>query len=114
MTVEEQQKQAKELLVVNTQYVAKFEQLNNLMSEIKRLEEISKSVKSELEEVFKKHNIKKLSNEYISIAYIAPTESTSVDLKKLKADDEELYNSIMEKYSKTTKRNGYMRFALPK
>lgn len=88
--------------VVNGEITVLPEQLKLLKQyqEIKlKAEMLEKELKRELLEAMETHGVKKWSNDVFSALYVAPTERTSIDSKRLK---EELPD-IAEEYSKTSK-----------
>lgn len=69
----------------------KIRQFNQLKKEVDVIEERIKKV---MLEGMKKDGIKKMDTEYFTATYVAPTERTSVDTSKLKAD------GLYEQYTK--------------
>lgn len=69
----------------------KIRQFNQLKKEVNAIEERIKKV---MLEGMKKDGIKKMNTEYFTATYVAPTERTSVDTGKLKAD------GLYEQYTK--------------
>lgn len=100
--------------------VQKFEQQNMMaFIELQTLEKQSKTIedrKAEVREILtagmEEHGIKSIDNEYVKIVYVAPSESTSLDTKKLRAEEPDTYNGLMKAYSKVTKRKGSVRITV--
>lgn len=55
-----------------------------------------------------RYGIKKFDNELISISYVEPTTSTTIDTAKIK----KLYPNIAAECTKTTNKKGYVRIAV--
>lgn len=49
-------------------------------------------------------------DETITISYSKPSESTSIDLKKLETKEPELYEDLLNDYKKVSKRAGSYRY----
>lgn len=71
-------------------------QLVNLEAQLKELKTIEDDIKARIQKEMEDKGIIKLENEELSISYIAETYRETFDSKKLKADDEDLYNSYIK------------------
>ena len=49
-------------------------------------------------------------DETITISYSKPSQSVSIDLKKLETKEPELYEDLLKDYEKVTKRSGSYRY----
>ena len=88
--------------------VTVLEQINNLITAKKALEEKEKELKEKLKEAMEKYDIKKFTSDVLNITYVAETTANSIDSKKLK----ERYPKIAEECSKTSKRSAYVKVVL--
>ena len=77
-------------------------QINTLVADhkvrLEKLQERDRNLRDELKEAMKREGIKKYDSEYLTLTYIAESNRTSIDTKKLKEEKPELWNE----YSKTT------------
>lgn len=83
-------------ITVAQEFLEEFKALNQARL---RAEMLEKELKAELLHAMEEYGIKKWSNDYFQATYIAETERSSVDTKRLK---EELPD-IAEEYSRTSK-----------
>jgi pantothenate kinase-related protein Tda10 len=83
-------------------------QITDIFNAKKFLDEQEKALKEQLQTAMEKHNIKKFSNDSISITYVAATTATSIDSKVLKAK----YPAIAEECSKTSDKKAYVKVEL--
>lgn len=83
-------------ITVANEFLEEFKALNHARLQAEMME---KELKQELLKAMELHGIKKWSNDYFQATYVAETERSSVDTKRLK---EELPD-IAEEYSKTSK-----------
>lgn len=74
----------------------------------KELENQDKLMREQLEKFMYEYGIKKFDNELISISYVEPSVSTSIDTTKIK----KLYPDIANECSKTTNKKGYIRITV--
>ena len=97
--------------------VAVFEQ-NNMMAflELQALERQSEEIEARKAEVrgiltngMEQYGITSIDNDIVTITYVSPSESTTLDTKKLRAQEPKTYNDLMKQYAKTTKRRGYVK-----
>lgn len=67
----------------------------NFEKQVKAIKEAEDKLKAQILEQMEKHNITKLDTQELTITYVAPTYRETFDSKKLRADDEELYNKYI-------------------
>jgi len=92
-------------LVATTNKVAILE---NQLKTLKEVEEQYKKAKEELYDIFEAKGLISFDTGTMKITKVAPTsyETVSIDTKKLKEENEEIYNKY--KVTKTTNRKGYI------
>lgn len=90
-------------------------QLYELEALIKSIEDKKQEAEQQRDELraalmaaMEKQGVKKFENERITITYVAPTTSTSIDSAKLKKDMPAVY----EQYSKTSNKKAYLKITL--
>jgi predicted phage-related endonuclease len=96
----------KDLLVQYANNELQVEEINNKISEViadlkskqENLENINKEIKEKILATMEENGEKKFENEFISITYVAPTTRTTVDSKKLKDEQPQIF----EQYSKVS------------
>lgn len=86
----------------------KMNVLENSLKSFKSMEKEYEETKKKLYELFEEKNIKSFENENIRITKVNPTsyDTVSLDTKKLKEENEEIYNKY--KVTKTTNKKGYV------
>lgn len=67
----------------------------NFEKQVKAIKEAEDKLKAQILEEMEKYNITKLDTEELTITYVAPTYRETFDSKKLRADNEELYNKYI-------------------
>lgn len=107
---------------VNADYLpekvrSQFNDVANFLREIKERETKVEEFKSRLYDFLSSNGIKKVSCSEFAFTLIAPTESVSVDYKKLFTDEIEskrprVARKLKDKYKKTTKKKGYVQIRL--
>ena len=85
-----------------------LEKIKFITTEKKILEEKEKELKAELEKAMTENNVKKFSNDFISISYVEPTTAESFDSKKFKEENP----ALAAKYIKTSKKSGYVKITI--
>jgi predicted phage-related endonuclease len=73
-------------LSINISYVLAFYE-----KKIKEIELAQKEYKEKIQQAMEERGIKKFENEFITITYIEPTTRVSLDSKKLKQEEPDLY-----------------------
>lgn len=91
--------------------LAVFKQLADLKAQIKELERQQEDVKAGILQAMEHYGVTSFKNEYITISYVPDSETESIDLKALQAQEPDLYAELLEDYRKVTKRKGYVRFS---
>lgn len=94
------------------QHMMAFIELRDLEAQSKSIEARKAEVRQMLTESMEEHGIVGIDNDYVKITYIGPTESTSLDTKKLRASEPETYNDLVGAYPKVTKKKGHVRIAV--
>ncbi|HOA83849.1 MAG TPA: hypothetical protein PKV92_07825 [Thermodesulfovibrio thiophilus] len=93
------------LVAFKEQQISVLQQIADLITTKKKLEEQEKELKDKLKEAMEKFNIKKFDSDILKITYIAETTATSIDSAKLKKK----YPAIAEECSKTSKKSAYIK-----
>lgn len=91
--------------------LAVFKQLADLKAQIKELERQQDDVKAGILQAMEHYGVTSFKNEYITITYVPDSETESIDLKALQAQEPDLYDELLHDYRKITKRKGYVRFS---
>lgn len=91
--------------------LAVFKQLADLKAQIKELERQQDDVKAGILQAMEHYGVTSFKNEYITISYVPDSETESIDLKALQAQEPDLYDELLNDYRKVTKRKGYVRFS---
>lgn len=91
--------------------LAVFKQLADLKAQIKELERQQDDVKAGILQAMEHYGVTSFKNEYITISYVPDSETESIDLKALQAQEPDLYDELLNDYRKITKRKGYVRFS---
>lgn len=90
--------------------LAVFQQLADIAKAKKRLDAEEKDLKEALLIQMENHGVTSIDNDIIRISYIAESESVSLDVKGLLAEDPDTYHELEQKYNKRTKKKAYIRF----
>ena len=85
--------------------VAVIQEIANIVTEKKKLEETEKALKVKLKEAMENCNIKKFESDILNITYVAETTATSIDSAKLKKK----YPDVAAECSKTSKKSAYVK-----
>jgi len=93
-------------------YLAVMAEIQALTKQEKEYAAKVKDLKVGLEKAMDEHNIKSIDNEFLKITRVAPSESTSIDLKAMKEKEPDLHEELLEDYPKVTKRKAYVRFTV--
>lgn len=86
-----------------------MKKIADVNKEMKQLKEIDAQNRKYVEDLMEEYGVKSIDNDFVKIAYVEPTESTSVDIKLLEKKEPELHQELLEDYPKVTKRKGYAR-----
>ena len=101
-----------ELVLFEQKSLAVMQELRKIKEEKERLEKIDADLRSQLQVVMDEYGVTSFKNDYVTISNVAPTESVTVDLKKLKENEPECYEGLIEDYPKVTKRKGYVKITV--
>lgn len=93
-------------------YMVVMEQYQHLTKAEKAIAEQVKNLKVKLEQAMDEYNIKSIDNEFLKITRVEPSESTSIDIKKMKEKEPDLHEELLADYPKVTKRKAYVRFTV--
>lgn len=93
------------LVAFKEQQLSVLQQIADLITTKKKLEEQEKKLKDKLKEAMEKYGIKKFDSDILKITYIAETTATSIDSAKLKKK----YPAIADECSKTSKKSAYIK-----
>ena len=93
------------LVAFKEQQLSVLQQIADLITAKKKLEEQEKELKEKLKEAMEKCNIKKFESDILNITYVAESTKTSIDSAKLKKK----YPEIAAECSKSTKTSAYVK-----
>lgn len=93
------------LITFQEQQLAVLQQVADLITAKKKIEEQEKNLKDKLKEAMEKFNVKKFESDILNITYVAATSSTSIDSAKLKKK----YPTIAEECSKVSAKSAYIK-----
>ena len=93
------------LVAFKEQQLSVLQQIADLITTKKKLEEQEKELKDKLKEAMEKYGVKKFDSDILKITYIAETTTTSIDSAKLKKK----YPAIAEECSKTSNKSAYIK-----
>ena len=105
-------KQTTSLVSIEEKYMPVLLQIRDLEEEKRELENKIKSIKKQIEEAMTEYNVTSLKTSFMNIIKTKDSESVSLDTKKLKEVEPDLYDELMKKYPKVTKRSGSVQFRL--
>ena len=91
------------------EYEVMCKELLALERESKKLEKQKKEAKATICEAMEKYGIKMYENDILKLTYVAETSTESIDSKAFQMDDPDLYDEILGKYNKETKRSAYVK-----
>lgn len=95
--------------VFNNRAMSVMQGIAELAKQKKQIETQDKKMREELQALCEEYEIVKIDNEYVSITQVKGSESVSIDLKKLQANESELYGELLADYPKKTVRKAYLR-----
>nr|DAH13102.1 MAG TPA: hypothetical protein [Caudoviricetes sp.] len=101
-----------EMTAFEQKNLAAFKQLRELTNAKKSLEEQEKKIKDDLTFAMELNGITSIDNDYVIISHVAETESVALDTKAFRQDDPDLYNEVMNKYNKRTKKKACVRITV--
>lgn len=89
-----------------------IELLKNFAEVTKQEKELKRQIdefKETLLPLMEQAGVVNIKNDFITISYIAESESVALDTKAIKLDDPFLYHDLMDKYNKRTHRKASLR-----
>ena len=101
-----------ELMPIEEKYLPVLIKIRDMEEEKRELEDEIKKIKKQIEDAMSEYNVTSLKTSFMTIVKTKDSESVSLDTKKLKEEDSDLYDELMKKYSKVTKRSGSVQFRL--
>ena len=104
--------QTTSLVPIEEKYMPVLLQIRDLEEEKRELEDKLKSIKKQIEEAMTEYNVTSLKTSFMNIIKTKDSESVSLDTKKLKEVEPNLYDELLTKYPKVTKRSGSVQFRL--
>ncbi len=99
-----------EVVLFEKNHLQVFQNLANLTSQKKTLEDQEKQVKEQLEKLMDEYDIKSIDNEFLKITRVAASSSISIDLKELEKKEPDLHKELLEDYPKVTNKKAYLTF----
>ena len=100
------------LVPIEEKYMPVLLQIRDMEEEKRELEDKLKEVKKQIEVAMSEYNVTSLNTSFMNIIKTKDSETTSIDLKKLKDTEPDVYEKLLVKYPKTTKRSGCVQFRL--
>ena len=101
-----------ELMPIEEKYLPVLIKIRDMEEEKRELEDEIKKIKKQIEDAMTEYNVTSLKTSFMTIVKTKDSESVSLDTKKLKEEDSDLYDELMKKYPKVTKRSGSVQFRL--
>ena len=101
-----------ELMPIEEKYLPVLIKIRDMEEEKRELEDEIKKIKKQIEDAMIEYNVTSLKTSFMTIVKTKDSESVSLDTKKLKEEDSDLYDELMKKYPKVTKRSGSVQFRL--
>lgn len=101
-----------EMTAFEQKNLAVFKQLRELTNAKKSLEEQEKKIKDDLTFAMELNGITSVDNDYVRISHIPESESVSLDAKAFRTNEPDLFNEVMDKYNKRTKKKAYVRITV--
>lgn len=99
-----------EVALFEQQYLAVFQQLQQIKVAKTTLEKQEKEAKEKLEKAMSEYGIKSIKNDYITISYVEGSTTEAIDLAALKEKEPELYEELLNDYKKVTSKKAYVKF----
>ena len=97
---------------IEEKYLPVLIKIRDMEEEKRELEDEIKKIKKQIEDAMTEYNVTSLKTSFMTIVKTKDSESVSLDTKKLKEEDSDLYDELMKKYPKVTKRSGSVQFRL--
>lgn len=77
-----------------------FKQMKDITQQAKQLKEQEKEIKDQLKTAMEEHDIKKIDNEFVTVTYIAESQTVNVDWKQVQIEEPEFYKELLEDFTK--------------
>jgi len=77
-----------------------FQQMKDITEQSKQLEEQEKEIKEHLKQAMEEHEVKKIDNEYVTVTYVAESETVKVDWKEVQMKEPDYYKDLLRDYKK--------------
>lgn len=97
-------------IVFAENYAAQLQSLAEVSKRKKLLDKQEKELKEELLPLMEEHGITSINTDYLTISYIGESETVDLDKSRLKAEDPERYNALLNDYNKRVMKKAYLRF----
>ena len=89
-----------------------MQKLSALKAEKENIEKLDAELRDRLQKIMTEYGVTSFKNEYVTISNVAESETTTVDLNKLKEKEPECYEGLIVDYPKVTKRKAYVRITV--
>lgn len=96
------------LAIFQNKNIEVLEKIKFIITEKKILEDKEKELKAEIEKAMIENNVKKFSNDVISISYVEPTAMETFDSAKFKKENP----TLASKYVKLSPKAGYVKITI--
>ena len=96
-------------LVFAERYLETFKRYSELEQTIKELTKTQKDVRIELLNAMRDYNIVSVDNDFIQLSRVAPSYSTTINTERLRLQEPDIYDELIEKYPKTTEKAEHIR-----
>ena len=79
-----------------------FQQMRDITQQVKQLKDQENEIKEHLKQAMEHHDIKKIDNEYVTVTYIAESETVKVDWKQVQIEEPEFHKELLEDFTVRT------------
>ena len=101
-----------ELVLFEERSLEIMQKLSALKAEKENIEKFDAELRDRLQKIMTECGVTSFKNEYVTISNVAESETTTVDLNKLKEKEPECYEGLIADYPKVTKRKGYVKITV--
>ena len=98
------------LVEFEQKHMAEFQRLAALKTRLDDLKTQEQEVRESLIHLMEENGITKIDNDIMTITYVGPSESVSIDTKAFRAEDPSLYDDVLQRFNKRSKRSASIRF----
>lgn len=77
-----------------------FETLKSISEEVKELNIKEKELKDNLKQAMEEHEIKKIDNDFVTVTYVAESETVKVDWKEVQMEEPDYYKELLSEFKK--------------